>query len=212
MNKYTETFETWNKVASLYQEKFMDLKLYNETYDIICESISKKSASVLEIGCGPGNISKYLLSKRPDFRIYGIDVSSNMIELAKKNNPTAEFNVMDCRDINQLASKYNAVVSGFCLPYLSNEDCGLFIKSISNLLGENGLLYLSFVDGDYSKSGYQHGSSGDRCYFYYHNLNHIKALLAQHSFSEIKTFNIDYPKRNNEIEIHTIVIARRKAI
>jgi trans-aconitate methyltransferase len=89
MDRYKETFETWNKVASLYQDKFMNLDLYNETYDFICNSMVKDKSRLLEIGCGPGNISKYLLNKRPDYTIFGIDVAPNMVELATKNNPTA---------------------------------------------------------------------------------------------------------------------------
>ena len=95
MDNYKETFETWNKLASLYQDWFMDLDLYNDTYDFICNSITKENAKILDIGCGPGNITKYLLSKRPDFDIYGIDIAPNMIELAEKNNPAASFAVMD---------------------------------------------------------------------------------------------------------------------
>ena len=86
MDKYKETFETWNKIALLYQEKFMDLDLYNDTYDFICNSILKVNSKILEIGCGPGNITKYLLCKRPDFDILGIDIADKMVELAKINN------------------------------------------------------------------------------------------------------------------------------
>ena len=106
MDRYKETFETWNKVASLYQDKFMDLDLYNNTYDFICNSITRKNARILEIGCGPGNITKYLLSKRPDFDIYGIDIAPKMIELAKKNNPSASFEIMDIRQIDEIKTKY----------------------------------------------------------------------------------------------------------
>ena len=67
MDHYKETFETWNKLASRYQEKFMDLDLYNETYDFICDSIIRPNAKILDIGCGPGNVTKYLLSKRAGF-------------------------------------------------------------------------------------------------------------------------------------------------
>ena len=56
MDKYKETFKTWNKVASLYEDKFMDLDLYNNTYDYFCELV-KDNAKILEIGCGPGNIT-----------------------------------------------------------------------------------------------------------------------------------------------------------
>lgn len=106
-----ETFETWNNIASIYQNKFMKVNLYNDTYDYICNSITKPNAKLLEIGCGPGNITNYLLSKRPDFDIFGIDIAPNMIELAKRNNPTAKFAVMDSRQINSLETKYDEIVT-----------------------------------------------------------------------------------------------------
>lgn len=68
MNTSKSTIETWDKLASQYQDKFMNLDLYNDTYDLFCSRIVKKEASVLELGCGPGNITKYMLSKRPDFK------------------------------------------------------------------------------------------------------------------------------------------------
>ena len=64
IDKYKETCETWDKVAVLYQEKFMHLDLYNETYDFLCNTLPNGHSSILEIGCGPGNITKYLLSNK----------------------------------------------------------------------------------------------------------------------------------------------------
>lgn len=209
MDRYKETFETWNKVASLYQDKFMDLDLYNDTYDIVCNSITKNKAKLLEIGCGPGNITKYLLSKRPDFDIFGIDIAPNMIELAKKNNPTASFAIMDSRQIDDIKTKYDGIVCGFCLPYLSQIDSIKFITDCYKLLNENGLIYLSFVEGDPSKSDFQVGSSGDRSYFYFHNLDVLKTQLVDSKFDEIKTFKVEYEKSESGIEIHTILTAKK---
>lgn len=194
MDSYQETFETWNKIASLYQDKFMDLDLYNDTYDFICDSISTKHAKVLEIGCGPGNITKYLLSKRPDFDIFGIDIASNMVALAKKNNPSARFAVMDSRQIDAIKTKYDGIVCGFCLPYLSQTDSQKLITDCYNLLNENGLIYISFVEGDPSKSDFQVGSTGDRSYFYFHNLDDLKAKLMESHFDELTTFKVDYKR------------------
>ena len=53
MDRYQETFNTWNKVAKLYQDKFMDLDLYDDTYDTFCEAVNIENATILEIGCGP---------------------------------------------------------------------------------------------------------------------------------------------------------------
>jgi trans-aconitate methyltransferase len=75
MNKCQETIATWNKVAHLYQSMFMDLDMYDDTYDVICNASLKDKPKLLDIGCGPDNITKYLLSKRPDFEIFGIDNS-----------------------------------------------------------------------------------------------------------------------------------------
>lgn len=210
MDPYKETFETWNKVASLYQEKFMELNLYNDTYDLICNAVIKNKATILEIGCGPGNITRYLLSKRPDFNIFGIDISPNMIELAKINNPKTNFAVMDSRNISEIETKYDAIVCGFCLPYLSETDSQKLIFEANNLLNDRGFLYLSFVEGDPNKSGYQAGSTGDRSYFYYHNLDQLKTQLLENSFEDLKIFKVEYKKSEKEQDIHTIITAKKK--
>lgn len=210
MDKYQETFETWNKVASLYQDKFMGLDLYNDTYDFICNSITTDRATILEIGCGPGNITKYLLSERPDFDIFGIDIAPNMIELAKNNNPTASFAIMDSRKIDEIKTKYDGIVCGFCLPYLSQTDSRKVITDSYNLLNENGLIYISFVEGDPNKSDFQIGSSGDRSFFYFHNLDDLKTQLVENKFDQIKVFKVKYKKSETEIDIHTILTAKKK--
>ena len=214
MDRYKETFETWNKIASLYEDKFMDLDIYNETYDFICNSIVENKSKILEIGCGPGNITKYLLSKRPDFNILGIDISENMVELARRNNPGAIFQIMDSRNIGDLNTKFNGIVCGFCLPYLSQSDCTELISDSYNLLIERGLFYLSFVEGDPKESGFQIGSSGDRSYFYYHNLETVKTQLEYKGFDSLKIFKVEYAKSNSESlqGTHTIIVARKKTL
>jgi len=210
MDNYKETFETWNKLASLYQDKFMDLELYNESYDAFCNSIAKDKANILEIGCGPGNISKYILSKRPNFRIYGIDVAPNMIELARENNPTARFDVMDCRNISELNTKYDGIICGFCLPYLSMEDGLKFLLDSYKLLDENGMLYISFVEGKPNDSGFKTGSSGDRTYFYYYALEELKKQLVESGFGMPEIYKVNYTKNEKEVETHTIVLTRKR--
>jgi len=209
MDKYKETFDTWNNIASIYQDKFMRLDLYNDTYDFICSFIDNPNAKVLEIGCGPGNISKYLLSKRPDFDIFGIDIAPNMVELAKQNNPTAHFAIMDCRQINNLDTKFDGIVGGFCLPYLSQIESKELISNSYDLLNDNGLIYLSFVEGEPNKSEFKVGSGG-RVYFNYYKLDDIKTHLNEFKFDVLKTFKVKYKISETEFDIHTILTAKKK--
>lgn len=207
MDRYTETYNTWNNVAKLYQEKFMDLDLYNDTYDTFCEKLNTENAAVLDIGCGPGNITKYLLTKRPGFRMEGIDISPNMIELAKANNPTARFMVMDCREIDKMETRFNGIICGFCFPYLSASDSSKLIRDCAALLKDKGILYLSFVEGDYLGSGFQFAGNGDRAYFYFHSLDSLTKELKENRFETIKTFHKSYKKDIATEEIHTVIIA-----
>lgn len=209
MEPYKETFETWNKIAQLYQDKFMDLDLYNETYDYLVGALGNTHSSVLEIGCGPGNITRYLLSKKPDLDILGIDVAPNMIDLARMNNPAASFRVMDARRIRGLTREFDAIISGFCLPYLSMADSEKFISDSNNLLKDSGLLYLSFVEGDPDLSGFLTGSTGDRTYFYYYRSEDLTPLLRVHGFETDRIFRLNYLKNDQTSEIHTVVIARK---
>uniref|UniRef100_UPI00404B0A5C class I SAM-dependent methyltransferase n=1 Tax=Gelidibacter sp. TaxID=2018083 RepID=UPI00404B0A5C len=210
MDRYKETFDTWNNIASLYQDKFMGLDLYNDTYDFICNVIDKPKAKLLEIGCGPGNITKYLLSKKPDFDILGIDIAPNMVELAKQNNPTAHFALMDCRQINQLDTKFDGIIGGFCLPYLTRAESEKLISDASDLLNDNGLIYLSFVEGEPEQSEFKAGSGG-RVYFNYHKWGDLQAQLNGFGFEELKTFKVTYKTAENAFDIHTILTAKKKA-
>ncbi len=210
MDRYKETFETWNKVALLYQEKFMALTLYDESYEIFCKLIGNSSAKILDAGCGPGNISRYILSKFPEYKIDGIDIAPNMVELAKVNNPAAEFMVMDVRNISELNKKYNGIICGFGLPYLEESEAKSFIDECYNLLLEKGILYLSFVEGDPEKSDFKTASTGDRTFFNYFNMDHLIDLLRSAGFESPMKLKVDFQKSESEIENHTILLAMKK--
>lgn len=209
MDANKETLTTWNKIAKAYETVFMDLDIYDTSYALFCSYLEGTPLSVLEIGCGPGNISRYIINKKPDCYFYGIDSSINMVELAKKNNPNGHFEVMDCRSISQFNQSFHGIIAGFVIPYLSIKDCTHFIKNSANLLTTNGIFYLSFVPGKYENSGFKTGSNGNRIYFYYHDRSAINKTLVKYGFQIINQQDISYTKGNNIQETHTVLICKK---
>ena len=207
MDKTKMAIDIFDKRASEYQAKFMDVGLYHDTFDLFCKSIKKENAEILEFACGPGNITRYVLNKRPDFKILGIDLAPNMIELAKRNNPTSEFQCMDCRDIRLLGKKYDAVMCGFCLPYLSKEESVQLISDVYNLLESNGLLYISTMEDDYAKSGLESSSSGDQMFIHYHEADYLTQALLENGFKIIDVQRIEYPKQDGSKTTDLVIIA-----
>ncbi|KMQ60217.1 hypothetical protein ACM46_18515 [Chryseobacterium angstadtii] len=211
MDKYTETFNTWNSVAGLYAGKFMDLDLYDDTYDAFAAAIAKEDARILELGCGPGNITRYLLNRNPSWQIEAVDMAPNMIALAEKLNTRARFRVMDVRNISMIATAgtYNGIICGFCIPYLDQGEVEKLIGDAYRLLAPGGILYCSFEEGDYEQSGFLTGSSGDRVYFYYYAATELAEMIRHGSFRLTDTFSKAYINNDESVATHVIMIARK---
>jgi 2-polyprenyl-3-methyl-5-hydroxy-6-metoxy-1,4-benzoquinol methylase len=200
--------DIFNKLATVYQDKFMDVSLYHDSLDVFCQRISKQKAEILELACGPGNITKYLLEKRPDFKILGTDLAPNMIELAQINNPTAKFQLLDCRDVNKTNTKFDAIVCGFGFPYLSKEDAIQFIADAGNQLNFNGVLYFSTMEDDNSKSRFKTGSTGDKMYQNFHQADYLTKALEDNGFKIINLQRKNY-FYNEEYTTDLIIIATK---
>jgi 2-polyprenyl-3-methyl-5-hydroxy-6-metoxy-1,4-benzoquinol methylase len=198
----------FNKLANLYESKFMDVSLYADSLEVFCGNMPLENVKVLEMACGPGNITQFLLSKRPDLDILGTDLAPNMVDLAKKNNPTARFEVMDVRDISTIKEKYNGIICGFGLPYLSKKDAILFIQNAAKCLKTNGLLYISTMEGDYNSSKSEKGSTGDEIFMHYHELDYLNTAMTESGLNMILTERKQYAKAE-KIVTDLILIAQK---
>lgn len=199
----------FNKYAIEYAGKFMDVSMYATTFDFFCKAIHVQNPDVLELACGPGNITKYLLNKRQDLKLLGLDLAPNMVDLAKENNPTAQFKVMDCRDILILNKKFDAIMCGFCLPYLSKAETTQLIKDSSMLLNRNGSIYLSTMEDDYEKSGFKKGSKGDEIFMHYYKEDFLSKILVENGFTILKTERI-YSQMLEETVTDLVIIAKKQ--
>ncbi len=198
----------FDKHAHHYAERFMDVSLYSNLLDILCNNIVA-NGTVLDIACGPGNIARHLLHRRPDLQLTGIDLAPTMVALAQANNPQAEFRVMDCRTIAALPADYQAVVIGFAMPYLSKEEALRLIADAAHLLTTGGLLYISTMEDDYSKSGIQQSSKGDEVYMYFHEADYLLPAMSLHGLTIIDEQRITYADAKGGMVVDLCVVARK---
>ncbi|MBK9282791.1 MAG: class I SAM-dependent methyltransferase [Sphingobacteriaceae bacterium] len=211
MDHYLDTILTWDKLAKAYQEKFMNMELYNESYNLFLSHLPKENAEIFEIACGPGNITKYLKSKQPDLKITSSDVSPSMVQLAKQNNPEVEFITMDCRDLNKQTNTYDGLMCGFVLPYLAKEDAKLLIQNANRILKEKGILYLSAIEGNYENSKFETSSDGHyKMHMHYYSEEFLTQLLKENNFELIKTLYVNYEVPGKENSTHLILLSRKK--
>lgn len=210
MDRNIEAVNTFNKHALAYNERFGNVELYNDTYELFSTLIADRRGHVLDIGCGPGNITKYLLQKRPDLNITGIDLAPNMIEIAKQNNPAANFEVRDCRLVTDLNREFDAIISGFTIPYLDKEETSKLISDCASMLKPEGVFYFSLIDGKYEESGYQYASNQvDRSYVYYYNSVKIMSMLNKCDLKIVQVEDINWKNNSGKMESHLVFIVRK---
>jgi len=211
MNRYEQIKTGFDKYATTYQERFMDLTLYNASYDAFC-ALLPPNARLLEIGCGPGNITRYLLAARPDLRITATDMAPHMVQLAQINNPSVHCQVLDARSISQLSGLFDGIISGFCLPYLSTEDCHKLIADSAALLNTGGLAYFSTIEADAQhQTGYATTSNGkDTFYIWYQPTEELEQALRNNKLELLELLRIPYQESETTRSTHLIFIARKE--
>jgi SAM-dependent methyltransferase len=133
------------KVFDTMYQGFID---YEEEYRFYSAETQLCNAhSILEIGCGSGNLAKYFIN---DFKSYlGLDLSDHMLQLALDKNPTGHFTQADMRSFD-LENKYDvALITGRSSSYLlSNKDVSHTFNSVSKALESKGHLIFDCIDAE----------------------------------------------------------------
>ncbi|MBP7554220.1 MAG: class I SAM-dependent methyltransferase [Spirochaetes bacterium] len=139
--------------ASYYNLLYKD-KDYKQEIDYIDGLIKKfsniKTADILDIGCGTGN-HDFLLTQK-GYSISGIDLSNDMIEVAKKRKSKTDEDIdfFCCSSVNfNLNKKFDAVISLFhVMSYQStNNEVFMSFKNAYNHLNDDGLFIFDFWYG-----------------------------------------------------------------
>jgi SAM-dependent methyltransferase len=203
------TASAFSQLADKYREKYMDLTLYDEFYREFCGLLPPGSARVLDAACGPGNVSRFLMTERPDLELLGIDLAPRMVELAGAAVPSARFVVHDCRELAGLQRRFDGIICAFGLPYLSPEEAAAFIRASAGALDAGGALYLSVMLGRSEDSGVVHFENGNRVFVHYHDEGHILRSVEACGFSPIRQIRMPSPSNASKATTDLILIAKR---
>ncbi|MEZ4755730.1 MAG: methyltransferase domain-containing protein [Flavobacteriales bacterium] len=198
----------FHSAADDYVEAFMDVSRYHAALNTFLGSLPPR-AQVLEVGCGPGNITRYLLDQRPDLQILGIDLAAAMVERARQHCPEARFMQQDARQVEPSLGLFNGVVCGFLLPYLSEPDAQAFFHTVNRLLAPQGSFYLSTMEDDPAKSGMKAASSGkyEAIHQQFYQAEQLQQLLRTAGLRTVHMERASYPDARGENVTDLLLLA-----
>lgn len=170
----------FGNAAQVYLEKFADLSAFSAGFKYLANHLQEQP-QMLDLGCGPGNSSKALLRFKSTAKITGIDLAPQMIALAQKEVPQANFKTGDILDLDFNQQSFDGIIAGFCLPYLDLNEGKQLINNAVELLKVQGILYVSTMVSAKTEAILSQSSSGKgpQVRMQYYAENDLKALITQ---------------------------------
>ncbi len=208
---YDVSVQRFNDFAVAYAARFMNIEPYRIHFDAFCDMIPREHPDILELACGPGNVTRYLRQVLPGSDILAIDLAPRMIEIARETVPGVDFRVMDVRDIHTVDNRFDAIMCSFCLPFLSIGDTNKLISDCAGLLKEGGILYLSTMEGDATEAGFESTSftGAAEIYFNYHRKQDLIHSLTENGFTITYDRQQDYLESDGSVLVDLILISRK---
>lgn len=136
--------KSYEYLSKIYDELMADVP-YDKWIDYIVSFLddykSNKKSSILEIGCGTGNVAIDL--KKRGYEITGLDVSHEMLLIAEENARKAGVNIpFICQDISEAKILKNVDIAlSVCdvINYIAPEKLKKSFKMIYDLLKPKGV-------------------------------------------------------------------------
>lgn len=170
--------DDYNDIVQEYTEEFFDDKSDEKYIDQFLQSLEGKN--VLDAGCGNGRDCKYINQK--GFKVKGIDLSKEMLVIAKKMVPKVDFEVMDITNITYSDNSYDGIISNCSFFHIPVEELPKTLNSFSKILKPNGKLLLILQEGFGEAMIEEPFRKGVYIYINYFSVKQISELLLKHGF------------------------------
>lgn len=169
MNRVDTERDYWNVAAldSEVDEKYIcEAEYFDDCLEYVTRNIKGKS---LEIGCGVGRLAIPLSEK---YDVTGIDISQNMLDIAKKRSKKPTFKLNNGLTIPFKDSTFDSVYCVAVLQHLKEAGVIMYIQEASRVLKPKGTFVFQFIQGLESEPFSNH-----------YQLEHIESILSANGFS-----------------------------
>jgi len=129
----------FDKFAESYDSGLMGKGSKRFYVDLVKTLDIKDGDAVLDVGCGTGTVLSYIHESR-NIRGYGLDVSENMIAIAKEKNPDFSFVTGDSASLPYEDGSMDVIMA--CMAYHHFPEQEKFRKEALRVLKPGGSLYI----------------------------------------------------------------------
>ena len=185
--------DTYNKIAQEYDKEFGNDYSDTPYVDKFLNYLEGKK--VLDIGCGVGNLTKYIMDK--GFNVEGIDLSKEMLNIAKQKYSDIKFYEMNMKEIT-LRKKYDGIMLAYSLFHLTKKEVIEVLPKYYDLLNSNCKILLILQYGQGERIVNEPLKEGLKIFINYYSQDEIIEILKNNRFKILYT---DLKKSESEFEL-----------
>ena len=97
---------------------------------------------IADVGCGPGHVTRFLATQHPD--VIGIDLSPDMIGIARERSPEMEFTVASMLALPASDRQWAGVVALYSIIHLDCDERGHACREFARVIHPGGWLLVAF--------------------------------------------------------------------
>ena len=163
------------KYTDLYYHDTSDLGFFNKFITHL-----PKRAKVLDIGCGQGTFTQHFV--KHGFVVEGIDLSTTMIEIAKKKLPQIKFQLMDMRQLSFPENSFGGIFAAYSLIHIPSVEVVDTLKGFKRVLKTGGILGLITQKGEADKIVDEPMQQGEKMFFNFFTKERLQKFLDNAGF------------------------------
>jgi SAM-dependent methyltransferase len=140
--------DTYGKIAEDYARRFaseLDHKPLDRALLLALVEETPADALIADVGCGPGHVAAFLGAHGANS--LGIDLSPEMVELARHLYPPVSFSIGDMLSLPAPDGAWGAVVALYSVIHLDDDDLALACAEFARVLRPGGAALISFHGG-----------------------------------------------------------------
>lgn len=141
MAKSKQASSVYDKIAKPYAKEFSKPSEYID--DFLAQL--HKNGKIFDVGCGVGVDSGYMVSR--GFEVIGIDLSKEMLNIARQKFPQIDFRQLDIRELDFPPQFLDGILASYSLIHIPKKDVPDLLKKFHRILKKDGAIYIALQEG-----------------------------------------------------------------
>jgi ubiquinone/menaquinone biosynthesis C-methylase UbiE len=150
MQEQKHVIDCYDKTAANYASKYINELEHKHLDRILLTAFAqanRNKGKSIDLGCGPGQTTRFLAEQGLSNSV-GIDISEQMVEIAKQQHPNLHFEAADILHLPYANNSFGSAIAFYAIVHFDYLQVKTAFEEVSRILTDGGQFLFSFHIGE----------------------------------------------------------------